>query len=95
MKSIHVDICEMDCLSRHGKRYFITFIDDYSRYTYVFPLKTKDEAFETFKTYKAEVENKLSLKIKSIRSDRGGEYLKSNFIDFCEKEGIEKQLTTY
>ena len=33
------------------------------------------------------------MKIKSIRSDRGGEYLKSNFIDFCEKEGIEKQLT--
>ena len=54
----------MDCLSRHGKRYFITFIDDYSRYTCVFPLKTKNEAFETLKTYKAEVENKLSLKIK-------------------------------
>ena len=93
LELIHTNICEMDCLSRNGKRYFITFIDDYSRYTYVFPLKTKDEAFETFKTYKAEVENKLSLKIKSIRSDRGGEYLKSNFIDFCEKEGIEKQLT--
>ena len=83
----------MDCLSRNGKRYFITFIDDHSRYCYIFPLRTKDEAFETFKTYKAEVENKLSLKIKSIRSDRGGEYLKSDFIDFCEKEGIEKQLT--
>ena len=94
LELIHTDICEMDCLSRHGKRYFITFIDDYSRYTYVFPLRTKDEAFESFKTYKAEVENKLSLKIKSIRSDRGGEYLKSDFIDFCEKEGIEKQLTT-
>ena len=87
MELIHTDICEMDCLSRHGKRYFITFIDDYSRYTYVFPLKTKDEAFETFKTYKAEVENKLSLKIKSIRSDRGGEYLKSNFI-FVKKKAL-------
>ena len=90
LQLIHTDICEMDYLSCHGKRYFITFIDDYSRYTYVFPLKTKDETFETFKTYKAEVENKLSVKIKSIRSDRGGEYLKSDFIDFCEREGIEK-----
>ena len=69
------------------ERDILSFIDDYSRYTYVFPLKTKDEAFETFKTYKAEVENKLSLKIKSIRSDRGGEYLKSNFI-FVKKKAL-------
>lgn len=93
LQLIHTDICEMNYLSCHGKRYFITFIDDYSRYTYVFPLKTKDETFETFKTYKAEVKNKLSVKIKSIRYDRGGEYLKSYFIDFCKREGIEKQLT--
>ena len=41
LELIHTDICEIDCLIRHGKRYFITFIDDYSRYTYVFPLKIK------------------------------------------------------
>jgi arginyl-tRNA--protein-N-Asp/Glu arginylyltransferase len=52
------DICELNGnLTRGGKRYFITFIDDSSRYTYVYLIKSKDESFEIFKRYKAEVEN--------------------------------------
>lgn len=48
---VHTDICEItDTLSRGGKRYFITFIDDASKYTYMFLLKTKDEMFKKFKT---------------------------------------------
>ena len=55
---IHLDICELNgMLTRGGNRYFITFIDDSSRYTYVYLLKHKDEAFNMFKIYKAEVEN--------------------------------------
>lgn len=51
---IHTNICEMtDIVSRGGKRYFITFIDDASKYTYVFLLRTIDKAFEKFKTCKA------------------------------------------
>ncbi|WP_369123699.1 integrase catalytic domain-containing protein, partial [Clostridioides difficile] len=56
-------------------KYFITFIDDCTRYCYVYLLKSRDEALEAFKTYKNEVENQLSRKIKAIRSDRGGEYV--------------------
>lgn len=68
---IHTDICEMtDTLSRGGKRYFMTFIDDVSKYTYVFLLRIKNEVFEKFKTYKGEVENLLDLKIKVLRSDK-------------------------
>ena len=44
-------------LTRDGKRYFITFIDDYSRFTYVYLLRTKDEAFGKFKEFKKMVEN--------------------------------------
>ena len=63
---VHYDICEYNgILTRGGKRYFITFIDDCSRYTYVFLIKTKDEAFEMFKRYKAEVENQKEKKIKN------------------------------
>jgi hypothetical protein len=47
-----------------GQRYFMTMIDDASRYCYVYLLKTKDEALNCFKTYKAEVENQLEKKIK-------------------------------
>jgi hypothetical protein len=46
-------------LTEGGQRYFITMIDDASRYCYVYLLKTKNEALNYFKTYKAEVENQL------------------------------------
>jgi len=60
-------------LTKGGSRYFITFIDDYTRFCHVYMLKTKDETLHYFKTYKAEVENQLERKIKRLRSDRGGE----------------------
>jgi hypothetical protein len=65
LELIHSDICQMNgVLTKGGKRYFMTLIDDATRYCYVFLLKTKDEAFECFKTYKVEVENQLEKKIK-------------------------------
>ena len=51
---------------------FITFIDDYSRYGYIYPIKERTEALDKFKIFKAEVENQHNLKIKIVRSDRGG-----------------------
>ena len=54
---IHTDICDMKSIpSRGGNKYFITFIDDCSRYCYVYLLSSKDEVVNAFKTYKAEVE---------------------------------------
>ena len=82
---IHSDICELnEILTRGGNRYFIIFIDDFFRYTYVYLLKHKDEAFNAFKNYKAEVKNQLGKKIKILRSDRGGEYFPNEFNLFCE-----------
>ena len=78
-------------MTRGGKKYYVTFIDDFSRYTKVYLLKNKDEAFDMFLKYKAEVENQLNKKIKRVRSDRGGEYIIFN--DFCEKEGIIHEVT--
>jgi transposase InsO family protein len=86
---IHSDLCEMNgMLTKGGKRYFITFIDDSTRFCYVYLLKSKDEALHYFKTYKAEAENQLERKIKRLRSDCGGEYFSSEFSDFCVKHGI-------
>jgi hypothetical protein len=62
---IHSDLCEMNgILTKGGKQYFITFIDDSTRFWYVYLLKSKDEALHYFKTHKAEVENQLERKIK-------------------------------
>ena len=58
---------------------FDTFIDDYSRYRYVYLMQHKSNTFEKFKEYRAEVENQLGKTIKTLRSDRGGEYLDRDF----------------
>ena len=57
---IHFDLCEMNgVLTKGGKRYFMTLIDDCTRFCYVYLVNTKDEALHYFKVYKAEVENQL------------------------------------
>ena len=71
----HTDICDMkSTLSRDGKFYFITFIDDSTRQFYIYLLNSKEEAINTFRQYKTKVGNQLDKKIKMITSDKGGEY---------------------
>ncbi|GKF50081.1 retrotransposon protein, putative, ty1-copia subclass, partial [Tanacetum coccineum] len=73
---IHIDVCgPLRHVSRLGASYFITFTDDYSRYGYIYLLKHKHEVFETFKVFKNEVGNQLEKTIKTLRSDRVGEYI--------------------
>ncbi|GKA37638.1 retrotransposon protein, putative, ty1-copia subclass [Tanacetum coccineum] len=67
---------------------FVTFTDDFSRYGYVYLLKHKHEVFETFKVFQKEVENQLGKTIKSLRSDRGGEYMSQEFLDHLKEHGI-------
>jgi transposase InsO family protein len=75
-------------LTEGGQRYFMTLMDDLSRYCYVYLLKTKCEVLNCFKTYKAEVENQLEKMIKRFWSDRGGEYFSNEFDLFCVEHGI-------
>ena len=74
--------------------YFITFIDDYSRKCWVYFLKTKDEAFDTFKRFKALVENERGCKIMCLRNNHGGEFCSKYFQNYCDMNGIKRQLTT-
>ena len=93
LELIHSDICDMKFIqTRGGKKYFLTLIDDCTRYCYVYLLRSKDEALEMFQHFKNEVENQLDRKIKVIRSDRGGEY-EAHFGDFCSQHGIIHQTT--
>ena len=95
LQIIHSDICELNGnLTRGGNIYFATFIDDYSRYTYVYLMKNKDEVFDKFKVYKSIVENQKEKKIKILRSDRGGEYFPAIFSSFYEEHGIIHQRTS-
>ena len=76
-----------------GYRYWITFIDDYTRFHAVIFLKSKDQAFEAFQRYKAYAENHLGTKIKCMQIDKGGEYMSNQFINFMLDHGITHQYT--
>ena len=94
LELIHSDVCgPMNVKARCGCEYFVTFIDDYSRYGYVYLMQHKSDTFEKFKEYRAEVENQLGKTIKTLRSDRGGEYLDNDFEEFLVEHGIVSQLT--
>ncbi|KAL0355662.1 UNVERIFIED_CONTAM: hypothetical protein Sradi_4013100 [Sesamum radiatum] len=89
---VHTDVCGLLSTSaRGGFSYFITFTDDRSRYGYVYLTRYKSEAFGRFKKYRLEVENQTSRKINALRSDRGGEYLSGEFIDYLKENGILSQ----
>ncbi|GKE60928.1 retrotransposon protein, putative, ty1-copia subclass, partial [Tanacetum coccineum] len=86
---IHTDVCgPFKIMSRQGASYFLTFTDDFSRYGYVYLLKHKHEVFETFKVFQKEVENQLGKIIKSLHSNRGGEYTSQEFLDHLRDHGI-------
>ncbi|GJY11543.1 pol polyprotein [Tanacetum coccineum] len=90
---IHTDICDLKSLpTKGGNKYFIMFIDDCTKYCYVYLLKSKDEAIDKFVLYKTKVENQLGRKIKVVRSDRGCEYV-SPFAELCAKYGIRHEFT--
>lgn len=76
---IHSDVCEMPIASYTGAKYFVTFIDDYSRYVSVYCLKSKSEVIDMWRKYKSLVERQTGLEIKILRSDNGGEYMSKEF----------------
>jgi hypothetical protein len=95
LELIHSDVCgPMPSSSISGYVYYVSFIDDYSRKTWIYFLKTKDEVFSKFKEFKALIENLSERKIKILRSDNGGEYTSKEFVNFCKDVGIKRELTT-
>ncbi|PNY16189.1 putative CC-NBS-LRR resistance protein [Trifolium pratense] len=94
LELVHSDICgPITPQSNGGSRYFMTLTDDFSRKTWIYVLKEKSSAFESFKFFKALVEKESGCAIQCLRTERGGEYTSNAFNDFCSKEGIKRQLT--
>lgn len=80
-------------VSLGGKRYFVTFIDDFSRYVWVYPMSQKDEVLDIFLKWKILIETQTGRKIKRLRSDNGGEYKSDPFLKVCQDEGIVRHFT--
>lgn len=94
LRLIHSDRCgPIQTPSLEGNRYFITFLDDYSRMCWVYFLRNKSEAFHVFKKFKVIVELQSGYNVKKLRIDKGGEFNSHEFVQFCEELGIESQLT--
>ena len=75
-----------------GYVYYASFIDDYSHKTWIYFLKNKDEVFEKFKEFKALVENLSEKRIKTLRSDSGGDFTSGEFNDYCKENRINREL---
>nr|GEW90020.1 putative ribonuclease H-like domain-containing protein [Tanacetum cinerariifolium] len=79
--------------SINKKRYCLVITNDYSRFTWVFFLATKDETGPTLKNFITGLENQLSLKVKVIRSDNGTEFKIFNLNQFCGIKGIKREFS--
>jgi transposase InsO family protein len=86
---VHTDVWGPTHVSSlSGSRYYVTFIDDETRKTLVYCLRQKYDVFDTFKKWKALVENETGKRLKCLRSDNGGEYCNKEFDDYCSYHGI-------
>ena len=94
LEYIHSDLWGPSPVESHGGcRYFVTFIDDYSRKVWVYFLKSKDEVFGRFKEWKTMVEKRTGKQVKTLRTDNGLEFCNAQFDNFCKKEGIVRHHT--
>lgn len=95
LQLVYFDICgPITPNSKSNKRYFITFVDDFSRQVWIYFLAEKYEAFITFKNYKSLVEKESGALICCVRTNRGGEFNSKDFNEICKINGISRQLTT-
>lgn len=81
-------------LSIDGFRYFVLFIDDCTRFTWIFPMKNKSEVFHYFQYLCALIHNQFTSSIKTLRNDGGGEYMSEKFKDFLNHKGVVHQANS-
>ena len=91
---MHSDVCGPFSTGSSGAHYFVTFIDDISRFIAVYPIKNKSDVLSSFKGFIASLETEFGRQVvKELHSDNGGEYIGKDFKSFCTRSGI-KQVTT-
>jgi transposase InsO family protein len=79
--------------SMGGKWYVLVIIDEYSQYSYVFFLKSKDEVFEHFQSLALRMTNEHPKCLKAIHSDNGTEFRNASFNQFCLEHGVDQQFS--
>lgn len=94
LEVVHSDLCgPMETRSIGQARYFVLFVDDASRMAFVYFLKEKNQVFQKFKEYKSLVENQTGNRIKTLRTDNGGEFCSQQMETYLRTEGIVHQTS--
>ena len=94
LELIHSDICgPMLVASFGGASYMLLFIDDATRFTFIYIIKRKSDVLDRYKEYRAEMEKQTGKRIKRLCTNGGGEYTSTKFENFLKQEGILKETT--
>jgi transposase InsO family protein len=93
LQRIHSDVHMVPVPTSSGYRYWVTFIDDWSRYGWIYLLKRKSDVFEAFKAFKAFVELQYGVSIKCLHDNKGGEYIGHIWDAYFAETGIRREHT--
>ncbi|KAI3667880.1 hypothetical protein L6452_42950 [Arctium lappa] len=94
LQLLHMDLFGPTNVMSIGKKsYCLVIVDGYSRFTWVYFLRTKDETSGLIKSFILRIENQTNQKVKVIRSDNGTEFKNLDLNTFCEEKGIERQYS--
>ncbi|GJY99628.1 zinc finger, CCHC-type containing protein [Tanacetum coccineum] len=91
---VYGDLCGPIIPATHsGKKFIFLLVDDCTRFMWAYFLTTKDQAFSTFKEFRQQIEMETRMKLRMLRTDRGGEFTSNEFTKYCKENRIARQLT--
>lgn len=91
---VQADLCRPMQTKSHGDNYYLMlFTNDCTRYSWVYFLHTKSQAFQQFKVFRSFAEKQYGKPLMALRIDRAGEFTSKQFYSYCEEFGIKHQLT--
>ncbi|GJS93824.1 putative ribonuclease H-like domain-containing protein [Tanacetum coccineum] len=94
LQLLHMDLFGPTSVrSINHKTYCLVITDDFSRFSWVFFLRTKDETSGILKDFIRQIENQLNQKVKTIRCDNGTEFKNRDIIEFCGSKGIKREYS--
>ena len=94
LQLLHMDLCgPMRVQTINGKRYILVIVDDFSKWTWVYFLRTKDQAPSMIVTFLTKIQVQLRNTVRIVRSDNGTEFKNQTLRDYFEKVGIVHQTS--
>ena len=95
LELLHLDLFgPTRTMSLGGKQYGFVLVDDFSRFTWVYFLASKNEALDVFIEFSKQIQNEKDCSIVTIRSDHGGEFENHGFSEFCKENGFKHDFSS-